>query len=213
MKVLGILCSPRKGGNTEILLQEAMSGAQECGAETELVTVGDKDIKPCDGCLSCAKTGQCHIKDDMAGIYDRILAADGIIWGTPVYFFNVAAQTKIILDRLYAFYTNNKLMNKVGGAISVASDEGHSGVWNLFNAFFAVNHMFSADFIHGFARNKGDIRKDKHAMKASRELGRQMVALVGQQLRHPEKYDTAMYRFVRREYGIDACPAMGRFEN
>ena len=90
-KVLGVSCSPRKGGNTEILLQQALAGAGERGAETELVTIFDKEIKPCDGCYACQKTGKCHIKDDMQSIYDRLLAADGIIWGTPVYYFGVAA--------------------------------------------------------------------------------------------------------------------------
>jgi multimeric flavodoxin WrbA len=94
MKVLGVVCSPRKGGNTEVMVQEALAGAQACGAETELVTVWDKDIKPCDGCLSCEKTGACHIKDDVQEIYARLLEADGIVWGTPVYFFSVTAQAK-----------------------------------------------------------------------------------------------------------------------
>lgn len=213
MKVLGIVCSPRQGGNTEILMQEALAGARDGGAETELLMVRDKDIKPCDGCCSCSETGRCHIKDDMQEIYLKLLAADGIIWGTPVYFFSAAAQAKILLDRCYVLYTKSKLANKVGGVISVASDEGHSVVWNLFNAFFSVNHMFSADFIHGYARNRGDIRKDKHAMKAAWELGKQIVLLTARQFKYPEEYDVPIYRYVKREHGIDMCPAMGRFED
>lgn len=212
MKVLCILCSPRKGGNTEILAREALTSAKDCGAETELLTVWDKDIKPCDGCYSCAKTGKCHIKDDMQEIYLKLLNADGIIWGTPVYFFDVTAQAKIIIDRLYVLYTHSKLTNKVGGVISVASSLGHLGVFNLFNSFFSVNHMLSTDFVSGYAREKGDIRKDKHAMKASRELGRQIVLMIEQQFRYPKEYDLPINRFVRRKYGIDMSPAMGRFE-
>jgi len=211
VKVLGITCSPRKGGNTNILVEEALTSARDCGAETELLTVWDKDIKPCDGCYSCIKTGKCHIKDDMQEIYLKLLDADGIIWGTPVYFFDVTAQAKILVDRSYALYTNSRLTNKVGGVISVAGSLGHQSVWNLFNAFFSLNHMFSADFVYGYAREKGDIRKDKHAMKAARELGRQIVLMVERQFRYPEEYDLPIYRFVKREYGIDMCPAMGRF--
>ncbi len=212
MKVLGIVCSPRKGGNTEVLVREALTGAQACGAKTELLTVWDKDMHPCDGCLSCEKTGKCHIKDDVQEIYLKLLDADGIIWGTPVYFFNVTAQAKILIDRSYALYVNNnKLINKVGGVISVGASLGNMGVWNLFNTFFSVHHMLSTDFIYGYARKKGDIRQDKHAMKASRELGRQIVLIAERKFQYPEEYDIAINRFVKREYGIDNAVARSRF--
>jgi multimeric flavodoxin WrbA len=212
VNVLGILCSPRSGGNTEILTQEALSSARECGAKTELLTVWDKDIKPCDGCGSCEKTGICHIKDDMEELYPKFLEADGMIWATPVYFFNVTAQAKILIDRLYALYADCRLNSKVSGTISIASSLGHQNVWNTFNAFYSVNHMLPADFVWGFARKKGDIRKDNHAMKAAKELGRQVVLLVEQKFKYPEEFDKPLYSFVKRSYGIDMCPAMGRFD-
>ncbi len=212
MKVLGIVCSPRKGGNTEILVQEALAGAQTRGAETELLTIWDKNIKPCDGCLSCEKTGECHIKDDVQEIYPKLIAADGIVWGTPVYFWSVTAQAKMLIDRSYALYTNNnRLSSKVSGVISVGASLGNVAVWNLFNTFFSVHHMLSTDFVYGYARSKGDIRKDKHAMKASAELGRQMVSIAEQKFRYPEEYDIALYRFVKREYGTDNCVGRDRF--
>ena len=212
MKVLGIVCSPRKGGNTEILVEEALTSAGDCGAETELLTIWDKDIKPCDSCYSCEKTGKCHIEDDMQEIYLKLVDADGIIWGTPVYFYTVTAQAKILIDRSYALYVNSKLNSKVGGVISVASSMGHLGVWNLFSSFLTMNHMLSADFVHGYARKRGDIRKDKHAMQAARELGRQVVLLVEQQFKYPEEYRQPIYMHVLEKYGIDMCPAQGRFE-
>ena len=211
-KVLGVSCSPRKGGNTEILLQQALAGAGERGAETELVTIFDKEIKPCDGCYACQKTGKCHIKDDMQGVYDKFLAADGIIWGTPVYYFGVAAQAKILIDRSFALSKGTRLTNKVGGVISVAASLGHQSVWNTFNSFFSVHHMLAADFVYGFGREKGEVRKDKHAMKAAGELGKQVVLLAEQKFKFPEQYDTPIYRYVLREYGINNCPALGRFE-
>ena len=212
MKVLGIVCSPRKGGNTEILVQEALAGAQTRGAETELLTIWDKDIRPCDGCLSCEKTGECHIKDDVQEIYPKLIAADGIVWGTPVYFWSVTAQAKMLIDRSYALYTNNnRLSSKVSGVISVGASLGNVAVWNLFNTFFSVHHMLSTDFVYGYARSKGDIRKDKHAMKASAELGRQMVSIAERKFKYPEEYDVALYRFVKREYGTDNCVGRDRF--
>jgi multimeric flavodoxin WrbA len=212
LKVLGVVCSPRKGGNTEVLVQEALAGAQSCGAQTELIAVWDKDINPCDGCLACEKTGECHIKDDVQKIYLQLLAADGIVLGTPVYFFNATAQAKMLIDRSYALYANNnRLTNKVGGVISVGASLGNVGVWNLFNTFFSVHHMLSADFVYGYARSRGDIRKDRHAMQASRELGKQIALLAERRFKYPEEYDVAIYRLVKREYGIDNCVGRDRF--
>lgn len=211
-KILGVLCSPRKGGNTEILLKEALRGAGERGAETELFTIYDKEIKPCDGCYACQKTGKCHIKDDMQPLYDQFLAADGIIWGTPVYYYNVAAQAKILIDRSFPLSYGTRLTNKVGGVISVAASLGHQSVWTTFSSFFSVHHMLAADFVYGFGREKGEVRKDKHAMKAAGELGKQVVLLAEQKFKYPTEYNAPIYRYVLREYGINNCPANGRFE-
>ena len=97
MKVIGIVCSPRKGGNTEILVSRALEASGEFGAEeTELIRLSGKHIEPCDACLTCAQTAKCHINDDMQAIYPRLLEADGIIIGTPVYFWGITAQAKIL---------------------------------------------------------------------------------------------------------------------
>ena len=101
MKVLGIVCSPRKGGNTEILVKEALEAARQAGADTELVLVADRNISPCDGCGTCEENGVCKIKDDMQDIYKQLEIASGVILGTPVYFMNVSAQAKAIIDRTY----------------------------------------------------------------------------------------------------------------
>ncbi len=98
MKILGVVGSPRKGGNTEIMVEEALATAREAGAETELVLIAGKKIAGCDGCDTCRKTMACHIKDDMQTIYKQLEAADGIIFGTPVYFGSVPSQAKAIID-------------------------------------------------------------------------------------------------------------------
>jgi len=102
MKILAISCSPRKDGNTVAMLNEALKAAKTEGAETELYSVSGKNIQPCDGCWGCTKTGKCHIKDDAALLFDKMLAADGIIFGTPVYFYGMTAQAKAIIDRTIA---------------------------------------------------------------------------------------------------------------
>jgi multimeric flavodoxin WrbA len=211
MKVLGIVCSPRKGGNTEILVREALKGASASGATTRLVTVSGKDIRPCNGCRSCVDTGKCQIQDDMQEIYPRIIEANGIIWGTPIYFHGASAQAKIQIDRLHALYTKSRLRNKVGGIISVAAGTGHLGAFYLFNSFFSINRMFSTDPVEGYAAEKGGIRKDKNAMKAAQELGRQVVQVVRRQFKYPEEYDIVIPRYVEREYGISSSPSAARF--
>ena len=207
MKVLGIVCSPRKGGNTEIMMEVALAGARSCGAETELWTTAGKDIKPCDGCDTCCKKGgECHIKDDMQELYPKILEADGLIFGSPAYFMSATAQAKIVIDRLYSIYNQYVLSNKVAGVISVASARGQEGVWLQFSKLIAFCHMFPADYAFGFAREKGEIRKDAYAMKSSEEIGKQIVSLIKQQLRWPEEYRRPIYRICRETYGIDSYP-------
>lgn len=211
MKILGISCSMRKEGNSEILLNEALTAAAVSGAETELVLLNDKTLKPCEGCYSCTAKGECRLKDDMQQIYPKMSAADGIIFSTPVYFFHAAGQTKILLDRCHALYISNRLANKVGGVIALANSMGHSAVFESFSAFFSMNHMLVADFVYGFGRGKGEVRRDRHGMQAARELGKQMVLLARQGFKFPEPYKLNIYRYVK-ELGIENSPMRGRFE-
>lgn len=210
MKVLGVVCSLRKGGNTEILVELALASAREAGAETELLTMFRKQIAPCDGCYTCFKSGICHIKDDMQEWLAKFEQAQAIIFGTPVFFFTLPGQAKVLMDRLYPLYTTGKLTNKVGAVIAVASSIGHSSVWQVYNSFFCAAHMLAADFVYAFGREKGDVRRDRHAMAATEELGRQVVDLAAGQFQYPAAYPTAIYRLVKEKYGIDMSPARGR---
>jgi len=207
MKVVGIVCSSRMGGNTEILVQEALAGARAGGAETELLTLGGKDIKPCDGCLSCEKTGKCHIEDDMQLIYKKMLNSDGIIIGTPVYFWSMSGQAKVLIDRTYALrHPHLMLANKVAGAIAVAARQGTVSTLNVFQRYFASNHMFTADLVEGLASEKGAAIKDKRGMKSVYEMGRQIVSLIKQQLKFPEEFNVPLYRYVERKYKTPRYP-------
>ena len=103
MKVIGVVGSQRKKGNTSTLVQEALKPLEEQGAETELIFLGDHEIKSCNGCEGCKKTFKCVIEDDMQKIYPLILDADGVILGSPTYFYNVSADIKAFLDRCYCF--------------------------------------------------------------------------------------------------------------
>ncbi len=103
MKILGIIGSRRKNGNTSCLVQEALKAAQNEGAKTELIFLGDYSIKDCMGCEGCKDTLKCVINDDMQKIYPLLLEADGIILGSPTYFYNISADMKAFIDRCYCF--------------------------------------------------------------------------------------------------------------
>lgn len=180
MKILLINGSPRKNGNTGILLREALSGASECGADAELLSIVDMNIEPCNSCFACTDTSECAIEDDMQKVYSKLIEADGIIFGTPVYFWGMTAQLKTVIDRMFALCASElKLRNKTGGLVAVSARRGSMNVANIFNMFFLYNHMIPTDPIFGFAGFKeGEILKDEIAMKGSRELGRLMVKLI-----------------------------------
>ncbi len=186
MKVLGIVCSPRKGGNTEILVREALAAAHEAGAETELVLVTDKNIAPCDACSSCRRTGVCHIKDDMQPIYKQLEATDAIIFGTPVYFGNVTAQAKAIMDRTYLFLPDRKLKGKVVAPVIAVRRVGAGQTRNLLYGYFVGQGMIPVRAAIGYGREKGDVRQgtggtqDLSALEEARNAGIEVVQMVKQ---------------------------------
>jgi multimeric flavodoxin WrbA len=183
MKILGIVCSPRLHGNTEMMVQEALAKAQEKGAETEMITLAGKTISPCDACRSCHKTGKCHIKDDMQDIYAKLLEADGIIFGTPVYFWSASAQAKALIDRTYAFSPKRKLRNKVAGVVVTAERSGSTSAVAIFNGFFTIQKMLMVGRAVGFSGEEGyldkeAVKKDEQGMAQAEALGETMVEFI-----------------------------------
>jgi multimeric flavodoxin WrbA len=184
MKVLGIVCSPRKGGNTEILVKEALEAASEVGCETELILIAGKKIAPCDGCNACLKDGVCKIKDDIQIISEQMEKADGIIFGSPVYFYNVTAQAKAVIDRTYPLAFHRKLRGKVAGAIVVAGNLGIGQVFSSLYTFFDIHRMVIAGSATGYGRDKGDVKREGagatfggSALEEARALGKRIVRL------------------------------------
>ncbi len=171
MKITGIVCSPRKGGNTEILVEQALNAAREKGAETEMILLAEKQISPCDACQGCLEEGVCVIEDDMSDIYQKLENADGIIFGTPVYFNNVSAQAKAVIDRTYAFMWTGKLRGKVAGAAVAVRRVGAGQVLSLLYSWFTVQRMITAGGCIGYGRDKGDVREGPGGGPGSTALG------------------------------------------
>lgn len=190
MKVLGICCSPRKGGNTESLVREALKGAQQEGAEVDIFCVSGKHIEPCDGCRSCVKTGKCHIKDDMQELYEKMYNADSIIFASPTYNFSMIAQTKLIIDRSRAMREAdfNNLANKVGGIIAVGGSLGLVDVVKELYFHIVTNHMLPGEYVAVYAQDNGDYKKRTDGIEACVNLGRQMACLAAMKFAYPAKF-------------------------
>lgn len=103
MYILGIVGSARKGGNTDTVVDAILTSSKECGAQVEKIYLSDLDFKGCIGCGSCEKDMKCILKDDMQEVYSKINKADGLVLGSPTYFYNVSGLMKMFIDRLYAY--------------------------------------------------------------------------------------------------------------
>jgi len=189
MKILAVSCSPRKDGNTVAMLDEVLKAAKAEGAEVELFSVAGKNIQPCDGCWGCIKTGKCHIKDDIAVLQDKMIAADGIIFGTPVYFWGMTAQAKTIIDRSLSLNRPERsLANKVCGVVASCGSLGLVDALKDFTFYIIQRRMLPANQVSAYVANPDELRKMEKCMKALNDLGRQMVALVRMGFKYPEEF-------------------------
>ncbi len=181
VKLLGIVGSPRKGGNTEIIIREALKAAEQEGVETELIHIVDFSLKPCDACRVCFETRNCVIEDDVEKIFDKMVEADGIIVGSPVYFQNVNAQTKTFIDRvgyLNIARERKPFRNKIGGAVAVARRSGLTNALSQILLFFNGARMTAAaPGVRVLAREKGEAIKDTEGLEHAKELGKSIAQM------------------------------------
>jgi putative NADPH-quinone reductase len=126
-RVLGLSTSPRKGGNTDLMLDSALQGAREAGAAVEKIHTPSLDTNPCRACNACFKTGQCIQQDDMQKLYPKLLSYEGIILAAPIFSMNLAAQAKIVIDRLQCLWAKKAVLREH----TVAGDirEKRRGLW------------------------------------------------------------------------------------
>ncbi len=196
MKILGISCSPRGKGSTVSALEEVLKGAKEEGSDVELYSVSGKTLNGCMSCYSCTETGECRIEDDMPGLFTKMTASDGIVFGTPIYYYGMTAQAKTIIDRSFSLNTpHNRLKNKVGGIVTTAGSLGMMDAIKDFYFFFAVKQMLPANFVALYSGAADDINKLEKGMKAARDLGRQMVKLAYKNFEYPEEFPASHFAF------------------
>ena len=134
LKLLAIAGSPRRGGNTDLLLQEVMAGAKESGAEVKHIVLSELCIAPCRHCDKCLETGRCIVEDDMQWIHTELRGADRIAIASPIFFMGLTAQTKMMIDRCQALWVmkhvlklrlpTNKGKERKGLFISVGGTRG-----------------------------------------------------------------------------------------
>ena len=189
MKILGISGSPRKNGTTVAMLEEALNAAKGDGAETELYSVAGKDIRGCIACHACGETGKCAQEDDMQELYPKMLEADGIIFGTPIYFWEMTAQAKAVMDRTFALNFGGKsLENKVCGVIACAGSLGIISALKDYSYYIIQKRMLPAFQVSSYARNPEDLRSMEGCLKTLKDMGRQMVALIKLGFKYPPEF-------------------------
>jgi len=184
IKILGIVGSPRVGGNTELLVTEVLKAAEEEGAEIELIRLANREISPCDACLICRESGECRIKDDFQYVFQKMVEADGMILASPVYFSSATPKIKALIDRAgYLSMAKGRVFeNKVGAAMAVARRAGQNFTFAQLLFFLLHQGMIvpgSTYWNIAFGRDKGDVREDEEGLRTARNLGKKMVWLIG----------------------------------
>ncbi len=193
MRLLGIVGSPRKKGNTEILVKEALKVASEAGWKTDVFLMSEKEVAPCQHCSTCRQTGVCKIQDDMQELYKLMDGADAIIFASPVYFNTVTAQMKAIMDRTFALLGKRSLKDKLAGAMVVTRRVGAVQARTLLYSF-CINHgMLVAGGSIGYGREVGDVLEgvgggiNISALDEARMVGTSIVRLGKRLGAAPEK--------------------------
>jgi multimeric flavodoxin WrbA len=180
MYALAISGSPRKGGNTEVLLREVIKELKEAGWKTELVKVGGTAIRGCIACEKCFKTkdNECAFKqDNFNEIFSKMLKADAVVLGSPTYFAAVSADLKALIERAgYVAYANNHAFSgKIGAAVVAVRRGGGTHAYDTINHMFQMSRMIipcSTYWNMGFGLGKGDVLKDKEGLANMRHLGK-----------------------------------------
>jgi len=188
VRVLGLAGSPRRGGNTDLLLAEVLKGAKSKGAEVKTIMLNDLKISPCQHCDACFEAGVCKIKDDMQMVYRELEKADRIVLASPVHFLGVSAQAKIMIDRCQALWARKYILKipplgdrrpRKGLFIAV----GGMKLANLFGPSLAIvkalfkvlDIEYAGDLLFPGVDEKGAIKKHPDALKQAFLAGQKLA--------------------------------------
>jgi multimeric flavodoxin WrbA len=189
LNIMALYGSPRQGGNTEMLLDEFLKGAQGEGVVVDRLYIHDVAISPCRGCLACFQNGCCILADDMQQIYPRLLAADIVVLASPIYFYGVTGGAKVLIDRAQALWGRKYVLNdpalgkegkkRAGFFISVGGTKGpkmfEGAVLTVKYFFDAFNVKYAGELLVRQADGKGDILKQPQALADALAAGRTFV--------------------------------------
>ena len=191
LNVLGIAASPRAKSNSTRLLQEALQGAASVGTQTELIELRTLKIAGCLECNNCRQSGSCIIKDDFQLVLEKMLAADRIYFATPIFFMNVSAQAKLLIDRCQCLWALKTVLKKavphtsseprlamviaVGGSKSLKMFD--SVRWTVRSWLDVLNMTYAAGLYINQVDDAGDIEKHPTAIKEAFDLGRKVAQM------------------------------------
>jgi multimeric flavodoxin WrbA len=183
LKAIGIVGSPRKGGNSEILTAHCLKAMAEEGLETELVRLAGLDIKGCNACGYCNDhVGYCSIEDDLQAVHTKMVAADAIIVASPVYYSSATSLVKGFLER--AAYMSRKsqvFKGKVGGPLVVARRGGQNFTFAELLFWFHMMQIINPGSTYwnmAFGREKGEVEKDEEGLNIAWNFGKNVANLV-----------------------------------
>lgn len=184
--VVALLGSPRKKGNSTVLAKQIIQGVESVGAKVETVYLNGLNIKPCQGCYACKKKNStgCAVDDDMQSLYPKLVESDAWIIASPVYWFNMSAQTKIFMDRCFALWNEDLEINpmckkRIAIAMSYGdSDPFDSGCVNALRSFQDAYRYVGAiivGMVYGSAEEPGEIASNAELMAQAKKIGKKLA--------------------------------------
>ena len=182
IKILGISGSPRRGGNTETLLDKALEAAESKGAEVKKIILNELKFSPCQECEDIRKDGTCPVEDDMRLVYPQVREADGIIIASPIFFGSVSAQTKMFIDRFQCLWVAKNIFKsvepgkkKAGAFICVEASTRKDFFENaksiVKNFFVTIDTVYAGEFLCSGVDSKGAVKNKPECFDAVFRLG------------------------------------------
>lgn len=188
MKILGIMGSPRVNGNTDLLLDEALRGAQSQGAEVENLVVDKMNVAPCREYYGCLKDGNCVIRDEMDDIYPKLLNSAGVIIASPIFFYGISSQVKALIDRSQALWARKYVLkqnppnsSRKGAFIAVGATSGEKlfdgSILTVQYFFKGIGVKYADELLIRGVDTRGEIKEYPDKLSEAFELGKRMAQI------------------------------------